>query len=98
MFGLPEDGEMEVKKYKNCVCYKIEGYQIVWYYEGNFYFGEFSTTDGISEKSGFGIEINPLSTSLFIKNTFMRGRFERDPKKATEGSDTSTTTTMKESG
>lgn len=55
MFGVDDDEPVEFKKYKNCVCYKIEGYQLIWYYEGNFYLGEFNSSEGVSEKHGYGI-------------------------------------------
>ena len=34
---------------------------MIWYYEGNFYLGEFNSSEGASEKHGFGIEIHPES-------------------------------------
>ncbi len=48
-------------KYKNCVLYRLnDEINIVWYYDGRFYFGGWEVNlIGEGKKEGFGLEIVP---------------------------------------
>jgi hypothetical protein len=50
-FGVPIDEShfITVKKFKNCVWFKIFDISIVWYYEGKFYIGSWKESGSANE-------------------------------------------------
>lgn len=59
---------MLVKKFKNCVWFKVFDMNIVWYYEGKFYVGGWKESGFANEgeKEGYGIELIPNSKPSLI--------------------------------
>ena len=97
-FGLAKDEDVQVKKYRNCVFFQLEYYQMVWYFEGTFYLGELSKMDGVSEKNGYGIEIIPDSRYQVTQSLCMKASSRRGRRKDLGRLDIATTTSMRESG
>ena len=75
-FDVPMDvsTQIVVKKYKNCVYFSAgERSNILWYFDGRFYFGEWQVSlTGEGEKSGFGIEYFP--GKYIYKGDFKEGK------------------------
>lgn len=71
---LNEDSMLNIKKYKNCVYFSKNQYEnILWYFDGRFYFGEWKILlNGEGEKSGKGLEYVP--GHYLYKGNFKSGK------------------------